>query len=70
MCDPLLDGHVVGGSCRVRTISQISLRTHLRTPLELAGKALLVSMDLTNLYTNHIPQTEGKQTVCRAYVSF
>ena len=32
-------------------------------------KALLVSMDVTSLYTN-IPQEEGIQTVCKAYVSF
>ena len=32
-------------------------------------KALLVSMDVTSLYTN-IPQEEGIQTVCKVYVSF
>ena len=32
-------------------------------------KALLVSMDVKSLYTN-IPQEEGIQTVCKAYVSF
>ena len=32
-------------------------------------KALLVSVDLTSLYTN-IPQEEGIQTVFKAYASF
>ena len=36
---------------------------------EIPEKTLLISMDVTSLYTN-IPQEEGIQTVCKAYVSF
>ena len=51
------------------TISLASVISYFTDKTKIPEKAILVSMDVTSLYTN-IPQEEGIETICRSSSSF
>ena len=51
------------------TISLASVISYFTDKTKIPEKAILVSMDVTSLYTN-IPQEEGIETICRSGSSF